>query len=200
LAACLVVAIGSFMPWVKVTTVFGTFSRSGTEAGDGAITLVLGIAAASLALIAAGRGLRGYVLPSFIVAMGALALIVGIVDSADVQSKVASVNSASGGAGHAGVGAGLWLVDVASAALVAGAIVLLIAVRRPQTAAPQLLGTAASDASRPSAPAPAIQQLPATQPASAAVIRAWATEHGLEVKPQGPIPKHIREQYAATRH
>lgn len=40
-------AVGSFMPWVSVTSIFGTIDVAGT-AGDGKITAALGVVAALL--------------------------------------------------------------------------------------------------------------------------------------------------------
>jgi hypothetical protein len=45
LLSCLAAIIGSFLPWLSGTTIFGTMNVAGTD-GDGVITLVLGLLAA----------------------------------------------------------------------------------------------------------------------------------------------------------
>ena len=49
--------MGSFMPWVTVSSVFGSISKTGIE-GDGAITLIIGAILAVLGFVSVGRARR----------------------------------------------------------------------------------------------------------------------------------------------
>jgi hypothetical protein len=102
--------LGSFLPWVRVTFFGATLSRSGIDdGGDGWFTFVAGVVVAvvfGLVLRDAGRRYRGALVVALLAA--AVALIVGIVDWADVHDRVEE----SRGIGHVGVG--LYLVVVAA--------------------------------------------------------------------------------------
>ncbi|MGH2778525.1 MAG: hypothetical protein ACRDJB_07730 [Actinomycetota bacterium] len=54
-AGGVLMVLGSFLPWATVDGVLGNQSVSGME-GDGVITLVLGLAAAALGVVAVIRG------------------------------------------------------------------------------------------------------------------------------------------------
>jgi hypothetical protein len=108
----LLVAVGSFLPWVTATAPFiGSISRSGMDGGDGVITLVLGAAAAVLGLMFAG-GLRlskgG---PILIILCAVAAGVVAGLDYSDVQGRV-QVAEAASSLVSASVGAGLWSIFV----------------------------------------------------------------------------------------
>ena len=104
--------LGSFLPWVRVTVFGTTLSRSGIDdGGDGWFTFVAGGVVAvvfGLVLRDAGRRYRGGLVLALLAA--AVALLVGIVDWADVHDRV----EGSRGIGHVGVG--LYLVVVAAVA------------------------------------------------------------------------------------
>ncbi len=111
--------LGSVLPWVTVTTVFGTVSMNGTD-GDGVITLILGLPVVILGILAATRGLS---LLGIIVA-AALVFIVGWTTYTDI-SNLAEVTG-DVGLGQASIGIGLWLLVISSVAGLFGVGGLLI--------------------------------------------------------------------------
>ncbi len=64
--------VGSFLPWVTATTIFGQLSINGFDGGDGKITAAAGAAAAGFLL----HGLLGRNWSSYLI--GALAAVVGV--------------------------------------------------------------------------------------------------------------------------
>ena len=100
------VILGAFLPWSRVLI----FSVSGTD-GDGVITLLLGVAGASL--IAFGRGSA----PAWIAAVaGVAAFGVGLYDVANFPAS-----------SLAAIGMGLWLTLAASVlAAIAAAVPLAL--------------------------------------------------------------------------
>lgn len=112
----LLVAVGSFLPWVTAASGLGTVSKSGMEGGDGTITLVLGIAIIILAL-APMMGVKASSVTAVLLILAAAgAGFIGFVNMKDVQERVASVTSEYV---SASVGAGLW-------ALLIGAVVAFL--------------------------------------------------------------------------
>lgn len=116
-AGATAVILGSLMPWVSVSTGFGSISKNGIE-GDGVISLIAG--AAVLVLVVVGRYLGS--------------LIVSALTTALLVFEIVDVNRAIDDIGSdfatASVGWGLWLSAV-------GAIIALISsfiVRRPPAA------------------------------------------------------------------
>lgn len=106
-AAAGLVVIGAAGPWVTL----GSFSKGGLD-GDGVITLFLALVAAGVLLLAHVRNRRS---PAVVVGLcGLLALVIAIIDIADVQDA---------GFG-ASVGWGLWLTLVGAIALLAAAVAL----------------------------------------------------------------------------
>lgn len=107
------VVLGSVMPWITVSTAFGSADVAGTE-GDGVLTLICGIAAGILVFF----GKRWLAAAAF-----AVASVVGLYDVINVSDEVRDLGSDFA---RARVGWGLWLVVAAS---VAG-LVFGIATRR----------------------------------------------------------------------
>ena len=109
IAGGLLVAVGSFLPWVTASTVFGSLSRSGIDAGgDGWVTLVAGTVIAVLGLATVTRPNRA---ANLLVAIGAAgAAIIFAIDFSDVQGRVSAIESSSEGMALGGVGIGLWMV------------------------------------------------------------------------------------------
>jgi hypothetical protein len=114
--------LGSFLPWVRVDAFGFSASRSGIdEGGDGWFTLVAGVVAVVAFVVVANDTTRAHRAPLIAaLVVSAVALLVGIVDWADVHDRVAETD------GLATVGVGLYLVVVAAAAAVAASIVCLV--------------------------------------------------------------------------
>jgi hypothetical protein len=119
--------IGSFLPWVRASLFGVTVSRSGIDdGGDGWITFVAGlitIAVFAVVLRDGSRAHRGALVAA--VLASAVALLVGVVDWADVQDRVEDSD------GIARVGGGLYLVVAAGVAATVASVVCLA--RRPVT-------------------------------------------------------------------
>ena len=118
-AGAAAVIFGSLMPWVSISTGFGSITKNGIE-GDGVITLIAG--AVVLVLVFVGK----YV-GSLIVSALATALL--IFEIVDVNRAIDDIDSDFA---TASVGWGLWLSTV-------GAVIALIAsfiVRRPRANSP----------------------------------------------------------------
>ena len=102
IVAAILVLIGSILPWVTASTIFGTFSQNGTS-GDGVITLISAILAAGLALAYVARPNRWWILGSGLAF--AIVTAVGIYDMTNLptltanQARYVSVS----------IGSGLWL-------------------------------------------------------------------------------------------
>ena len=117
LAAVALMVIGAFGPWVTVEGL-ADISESGLES-DGVITLPLALIAGALLLVFRDRMGRGVKIGVGICAV--LALVISIIDVADV-------NGTDLGFVEASVGWGLWLTLIGSILLVVGTV--LTAVRR----------------------------------------------------------------------
>jgi peptidoglycan/LPS O-acetylase OafA/YrhL len=111
--------IGAIGPWVTVDRV--DFSEGGLDS-DGIITLVLALIAGIVLVVFRGREKRVHRI--IVGVCGALALIIAIIDIADVNGTDLGFPGI-----EAAVGWGLWLTLIASALLLVGAV--LAATRRP---------------------------------------------------------------------
>lgn len=116
--ACALAAVGAFLPWVTLTTVFGSLSVSGMV-GDGKVSLVLAAATAVLVLSGALRGAR-------VVAW--LGVAMGIFEFVNLQAHVSQIN---GDIAHAEVGLGVY---VTAAAFIAAVVFITKAVRARKAA------------------------------------------------------------------
>ena len=101
LGGALVVVIGSFLAWATVSAGGISVSASGMD-GDGVITLVVGLAAAAMALFLKDRGRN-----IGVAIAGGIIVLVAIIDIADVNRALGEF---PGGGVEASVGIGLWLV------------------------------------------------------------------------------------------
>lgn len=123
----LVVVIAAFLPWVS----FAGGSVSGTEGGDGAFTLIVGLIAGVLAVAAVALAARHELLPRIAaivsVAVGAIVTAIAIVDIGNVgDSQVTGLGLAF----DFSVGFGLWLTLIGGLAFVALGIVTIIVHKR----------------------------------------------------------------------
>ena len=106
--------VGSFLPWITITTIFGTLSRSGVDGnGDGLFSAGLGILAAAIGVALLRNESRAGSLA--LVVLGALGGLLVYVDATDIQGRLGDLGS---DAALGSVGIGLWVVG-AGAALVA---------------------------------------------------------------------------------
>jgi hypothetical protein len=109
---------GSFLPWVKASVAFITFEKNGMD-GDGAFTLILGIAA--VLVFSLVRGTAGRVLT---LVAGLLAAAVTFYDIVDVQRLAGEVTSGAGSISvDASVGIGLWVCAIGALVVLVGAAV-----------------------------------------------------------------------------
>src|SRR4051794_38199086 len=117
------VIAGSFLPWATITAVLvGTITKSGTDGGDGWLTILLAVPLAvfgfrrvSAAKVAIPRVLS----LGFALALGALTMF----EIQNATSRVSAANAAAGAYGHAAVGVGLWLLLFGSALGIVGSLV-----------------------------------------------------------------------------
>jgi hypothetical protein len=110
LLACFGIIVGSLGPWVT----FLNFSKSGVD-GDGVLTLVLGAVAAIALFTILSRGGKAkfgdrWVAP----AVGAIAVVIGIIDAMNVSDAEATVFRTTV---SPSIGWGLWVVLLSGAAL-----------------------------------------------------------------------------------
>ena len=123
----LLVAIGSLLPWITVTSIISA-SRSGLDnGGDGMFTLGIGVVLALVAFVnlrGAGVGSGSRVL-ALLGGLGAIAL--AVIDGSDVANRVASFSStyATGS-----VGMGLYVVGIG------GGLAILVAIFGSKAAQP----------------------------------------------------------------
>ena len=108
----LVAIIGSFLAWASVEGI----SVSGTDGGDGTLTLILGLITAALAVFLLGRGRSRQI---GVAIAAALIILIAVINIADVNS----VASDFGGIADVSVGFGLWLVLIGGIVALAGAFV-----------------------------------------------------------------------------
>ena len=110
MAGAAAIIIGSLLPWVSVTTIFGSISFNGTE-GDGVLTMIAGAIIGAGAGIALSRGTASR-------ATGVLIILVGLVSGLiafNVSSNLANAAELSDSGVLSSIGGGLWLVILGSA-------------------------------------------------------------------------------------
>lgn len=96
--------VGSFLPWITVTSIFGTLSTAGTE-GDGIITIVVGgvVGLFSILELTEGRQTKRAV------TIGALvALVIGIFELMTVNDRIQEAGTTD--LVRASVGIGIWAI------------------------------------------------------------------------------------------
>ena len=84
--------LGSFLPWARLSTPFGTFTKIALEDdGDGIITLALGaVAVWAVAYYYFGQG-RGLARSLILTALGGAVIAVAVVDLADTQGRASGI-------------------------------------------------------------------------------------------------------------
>ena len=115
LAGCALVAVGSFLPWVKITVLFGTLSKDGIE-GDGKLTLALAVLTAAVAWWGVKK------IPTL--ACGLVLVAVAVFEFADAANRFARARAVSGLV-HPSYGAGLYLVLLGSITICVGAVLAI---------------------------------------------------------------------------
>jgi hypothetical protein len=116
IAGGVLVAIGSFMPWVTVTTGFGQVDVVGTT-GDGTITLGLGAIIAILAFLNLNRASSGARL--LLLVLGVASAGLGAFEFTNVTSGIGSTSSDFL---RASVGYGIYLLVIGGGAAIIGTL------------------------------------------------------------------------------
>jgi DNA-directed RNA polymerase subunit RPC12/RpoP len=102
------IIIGSFMAWATISVLGESVSNSGMD-GDGAITLIIGVALALVAFWGLRTGVRrGIAIFALVAAL--LVVVVAVIDINDVQDFMPEISRSLV---EPSVGPGLWLVLVA---------------------------------------------------------------------------------------
>lgn len=108
-------ALGSFMPWISARTGFGGTDIAGTS-GDGVFSLGLGAIVALIALVQFDRQASGLARTAVVVA-GLLGLGIAVLDYSNISQRIAAVTST---AISASVGAGLYVLLIGCIAAIIG--------------------------------------------------------------------------------
>jgi hypothetical protein len=124
----LLMAIGSFLDWVKITAPFiGTVTKAGTE-GDGMLTLAAGVVVAILGIAVLNRRPHKAIPVALaLLSLGGLAVV--IVDAQDIAHRFADINDSttSGISVATSYGPGLWVVALGAVTAAVGTIMLVAA-------------------------------------------------------------------------
>lgn len=113
------VVLGTFLPWVQVGALL---VNRGIDNPDGAITLIVGIAACALCIFALVRKASRAKWPGVLLAaLAAVSFCFAVVDLGDVHNRVAAVRDTFFG-DAASTGAGLYLVLIGAVVLGIGGI------------------------------------------------------------------------------
>jgi hypothetical protein len=107
--------LGSFLPWLTVTTFFGTFSVRGFDGGDAYITLFMGAAVCGVAVIGWPRW-NGVGRPIVAMVLAGIAALTALADIADIQERIEFVEQEADVVAELGFG----LVLIAGAAILSG--------------------------------------------------------------------------------
>lgn len=122
--ASVVVVIAAFLTWATIELLGESVSISGTDDGsDGVLTLILGAGALIVAGVARVKGRTGRAMPVIVAVLGALTLLIGLIDIADVTSV--ADNPVFAGA-DVSVGIGLWLTALGGLVTTAGGLVAAV--------------------------------------------------------------------------
>jgi Protein of unknown function (DUF2510) len=112
--------LGAVLPWVTVTTIFGSLSKNGID-GDGRISALGGLALGVIALIVLVTKTQSRAPGVLAIVISLGILIVGAVDVADVSKRIGDLQGTDGVA-SAQVGIGLWVTCLAGLVGIAGGI------------------------------------------------------------------------------
>jgi hypothetical protein len=122
--AAVAVVIGSALSWVSAEWAGGSIHVSGIT-GDGKVT-ILCAAAATIAVASASARRSTHVMCAAMTAIaGGMVAATALYDTVDLRHAVAASGRLTDGLLTAQVGVGLWIVDVASVVLLAGAVCAL---------------------------------------------------------------------------
>jgi hypothetical protein len=111
------VAVGSFMPWISASTIFGTITQSGMG-GDGVFTLAAGVIIAFVGGMLLSGSSATRVTRSLLWTAIVLVTLIWIFDFVDIRNRVELVDTAfSSGS----VGYGMWLMAAGAVVTVGGA-------------------------------------------------------------------------------
>jgi hypothetical protein len=111
------IVLGSFLTWASVTApLVGTISKAGT-AGDGVITLVLGLGVALL--VGLGRASRRRAVWITAIVLAALAGLIVVVDGVDAAHRFSTLDTTYV---TASIGPGIYVVGLGALAAIAGAV------------------------------------------------------------------------------
>jgi len=116
-AVAAVLVVGSFFPWVSITTIFGTISAKGTD-GDGKITALLGVISCVVLFQGFTKAARSAYLTGVI-----FAAVAGIVVAYDFANISSELEGASTEYGMAQVGTGLYICGAGAIAAIAGGLI-----------------------------------------------------------------------------
>lgn len=114
------VALGSLLPWVRITSGLGSLEKAGTT-GDGSITLVLGIVVVILGVVRLSQAGRGVAIAALLCASAAAA--VAIYDGSNIANLAAESTSSFV---QAEVGEGLVLVGIGGVIAAIAALVAMM--------------------------------------------------------------------------
>ena len=132
IAGAVVAIVAAFLPWITATAAFvGSVSRNGLD-GDGQITIVLGVAAVVLAVVA----LRGHSAPLaalvIVAGLGALIAVIGVIDYVDAKNRIGDLTAEERQLIAISIGVGLYLTIAAGIAVVVGAVLGAVSQDRPR--------------------------------------------------------------------
>lgn len=132
IAGAIAAIVAAFLPWISATAVFaGSLSRNGLD-GDGQITIVLGVVAVVLAVVA----LRGQPAPLaalvIVAGLGALIAVIGVIDYVDARNRIGDLTVEERQLVAISIGAGLYLTIAAGVAVVVGAVLGAVSQDRPR--------------------------------------------------------------------
>ena len=131
-AGAVAAIVAAFLPWISATAAFvASESRNGLD-GDGQITIVLGVAAAVLAVVA----LRGHPAPLaalvIVAGLGALIAVIGVIDYVDARNRIGDLTAEERQLVAISIGAGLYLTIAAGIAIIVGAVLGAVSPDRPR--------------------------------------------------------------------
>jgi hypothetical protein len=181
--ACLVVVVGAFLPWAKLTTILGSLTKSGIDGGDGWISA----GAAALSIIAFTKNRRGDYIGAMV--LGLLAAAVGLYDVVDISKFVDRVESEGEGLATASVGVGLWMTFFGSLAVV---VMAFVCFRAAGAVTPPLAPPPPDGAMTPSVVPPASSASEGVQPPPS----AWPTPAAPITAPDEKQPAMLLRRYA----
>lgn len=127
-----VLALASFLPWAKVSvhvfTVNQSASTTGTDGGDGWITLGCGVVAIVAGAMLYSNMARRTLQAVLALAAGIIATVVGLIDFSDARSAASDIPASIkgfGGSVDASASFGLYLVIIAGIGAIVGGVMML---------------------------------------------------------------------------